>query len=389
MRRGIYDGNPREIEEKILPFSNPGFPEAGFPCQTAWMNPQSLLAILETPSPSGWEKAGQQQWMALAAQASDRVETDAYGNAWAVLEGAESEAPRVMLEAHADEIGFIVRHIDKKGFLAIGPIGGSDRTLAPARRISIFGAKGIVPGMIGNTAIHLRDTSKDKAPEWKDLFVDIGAKSPAEVAERGIRVGNPAVFESASTEFHGNHIVGRALDNRIGGFVLALALEELAKKRPAATTFAVNCVQEEIGSHGARMVAHRLAPSVALVFDVTHATDTPGIAVKEHGLVELGKGPALSHGAANHPLVVERLLAIAEQQSLPIQHEAISRSTRTDADVIYTARDGIPCALISIPLRYMHSPVEMAAFDDIQSAARLAAAFVSSLTTKDTFRIHG
>lgn len=366
-----------------------GIPVRSFCCQTARMKQNSLLQILEVPSPSGWEKAGQQRWIDLTTEVSDRVETDAYGNAWAVLKGTKKDAPRVMIEAHADEIGFIVRHIDENGFLSIGPIGGSDRTLAPARRISIFGSEGIVPGIIGNTAIHLRDTSKDKTPEWKDLFVDIGAKSAKEVAKRGIRVGNPAIFESTATEFHGKHIVGRALDNRIGGFALALALHELSKNRPDATTYAVNCVQEEIGSHGARMTAHRIDPSVALVFDVTHATDTPGIAVKEHGLVELGKGPAISHGAANHPLVVERLIAVAEKRKIPLQHEAISRSTRTDADVIYTARDGIPCALISIPLRYMHSPVEMAAYHDIESAAHLAAAFVKSLSEKDTFRIHG
>jgi len=353
------------------------------------VNRKTLLDILATPSPTGWEKAGQEKWMALAGGASDRIETDAYGNAWAVLEGSAGQAPSVMLEAHADEIGFIVRHVDENGFLSIGPLGGSDRTLAPARRISLFGSAGIVPGIIGNTAIHLRDTDKDKIPDWKDLFVDIGARSAAEVAERGIRVGCPALFESAATEFHGDHIVGRALDNRIGGYVLALALEQLRKKRPAATTFAVNCVQEEIGSHGARMAAHRLAPSVALVFDVTHATDTPGIPVKEHGLVKLGAGPALSHGAANHPLVVERLISTAKEQKIPLQHEAVSRSTRTDADVIYTSRDGIPCALISIPLRYMHSPVEMISMKDIESAARLAAAFIAGLSSKDTFHIHG
>ncbi len=353
------------------------------------MKLKSLLKILETPSPSGWEKAGQRQWMDLVGGVSDRVESDAYGNAWAVLEGKKSGAPRVMLEAHADEIGFIVRHVDENGFLSIGPIGGSDRTLAPARRISIFGAKGIVTGLIGNTAIHLRETSKDKAPEWKDLFVDIGAKSAKDVAARGIRVGNPAIFESGSAEFHGGHIVGRALDNRIGGFVLALALEELFGKRPTATTFAVNCVQEEIGCHGARMAAHRIDPAIALIFDVTHATDTPGIAVKEHGLVALGKGPTVAHGAANHPLVVERLIEVARKKKIPLQHEAISRSTSTDADVIYTARDGIPSALISIPLRYMHSPVEMASYEDIQAAAHLAAGFIASLSKTDTFRVHG
>lgn len=365
-------------------FSDPVWRE-----KLAAMNPTSLLEILEIPSPSGWEKPGQSRWIDLVRGVSDRVESDTYGNAWAVLEGSSDGAPRAMLEAHADEIGFIVRHIDEKGFLAIGPIGGSDRTLAPARKISIFGAKGIVPGIIGNTAIHLRDTSKDKTPDWKDLFVDIGANSAKEVAERGIRVGTPAIFDAGAAEFAGGRIVGRALDNRVGGFVLALVLEELFPNRPPATTVAVNCVQEEIGSHGARMVAHRINPAVALVFDVTHATDTPGIAVKEHGQIGLGDGPALSHGAANHPLVVERLLEVAEARQIPVQHEAISRSTRTDADVIYTTRDGIPCALISIPLRYMHSPVETAAYSDIQAAARLAAGFVDSLTADDSFRLHG
>jgi endoglucanase len=355
------------------------------------MNTTALLDILATPSPSGWEKAGQAKWIGLASKVSDKVETDAYGNAWAVLEGSEKSGPRVMLEAHSDEIGFIVRHIDDKGFLSIAPIGGSDRTLAAARRISIFGSKGIVGGVIGNTAIHLRKSDKDKIPEWKDHFVDVGAKSAAEAASLGLRVGNPAILDSASEEFSGGHLVGRALDNRIGGFVLSLVLEILhgGKSRPQATTFAVNCVQEEIGSHGAKMAAHRLAPTVALIFDVTHATDTPGIDVKEHGLVELGKGPTLSHGAANHPLVVARLIDVAGRENIPLQHEAISRSTSTDADVIYTALGGIPCALISIPLRYMHSPVETVSLEDIESAARLAAGFIASLSVGDTFRIHG
>ena len=344
------------------------------------MNTEKLLEILATPSPSGWEKAGQ------TATVSDRVEHDAYGNAWAVLEGVGG-SPRVMIEAHADEIGFIVRHIDEKGFLAIGPLGGSDRTLAPARRVKIFGSKGIVPGVIGNTAIHLRDTKKDKSPEWKDLFVDIGAGSAKEVADRGIRVGHPAIFEEAAVEFAGGRIVGRALDNRVGGFLLTRILRDLAEggSRPEATTFAVNAVQEEIGSHGARMAAHRLNPGVAIIFDVTHATDTPGINAKEHGLVELGKGPALSHGAANHPLVVGRLLEVADREKIPVQHEAVSRSTRTDADVIYTTREGIPSALISIPLRYMHSPVEMVSFADLELATRLAAGFIRSLTAADVF----
>ncbi|MFY8267967.1 MAG: M42 family metallopeptidase [Terrimicrobiaceae bacterium] len=353
------------------------------------MKTKNLLEILATPSPSGWEKEGQKLWVENVKTVADRVESDPHGNAWAVLDGSDAKAPRVMLEAHADEIGFIVRHIDDKGFLAVGPIGGSDRTLASARRIRLFGSKGVVPGVIGNTAIHLRDTSKDKPAEWKDLFIDVGASSAKDVAKLGIRVGTPAIFVDDAIEFSKDLIVGRALDNRIGGFILASVLAELhgAKKRPQASTCALNAVQEEIGCHGARMAAHRIRPSVAIVFDVTHSTDTPGINVKEHGLVELGKGPAISHGAANHPLVMQRLIDIAEKNKIPLQHEAVSRSTSTDADVIYTSRDGVPCGLISVPLRYMHSPVEMISLADARNAAKLAAAFIRSLDKSDTFRV--
>jgi endoglucanase len=353
------------------------------------MKTKTLLEILATPSPSGWERDGQKLWLQAVKPLADRVESDPHGNAWAVLEGSDSKAPRVMLEAHADEIGFIVRHIDDKGFLAVGPIGGSDRTLAPARRLRLFGSKGVVPGVIGNTAIHLRDKGNDKLPEWKDLYIDVGASNAKEVENLGIRVGTPAIFVDDAIEFSKDRIVGRALDNRIGGFVLANVLAELhgAKKRSKASTFAVNAVQEEIGCRGAQMAAHRIRPQVALVFDVTHATDTPGINVKEHGLVELGKGPTISHGAANHPLVMKRLIDVAEKEKIPLQHEAVSRSTSTDADVIYTSRDGVACGLISIPLRYMHSPVEMVSLSDARHAARLAAAFIRSLEKGDTFRL--
>ena len=355
------------------------------------MKTKNLLEILSIPSPSGWEKEGQQLWIKNNAPFADRVESDPYGNAWAVLDGSDAQAPRVMLEAHADEIGFIVRHIDDKGFLAVGPIGGSDRTLASARRIRLFGSKGIVPGVIGNTAIHLRDKANEKPPEWKDLFIDIGASSAKEVEKLGIRVGTPAIFVDDAIEFAEDRIVGRALDNRIGGFILTLVLEELraGKKRPLATTFAANAVQEEVGCRGAQMVAHRIRPSVAIVFDVTHATDTPGISVKENGLVELGTGPTMSHGAANHPLVMQRLIDVAKKLKIPVQHEAVSRSTSTDADVIYTTRDGIPCGLISIPLRYMHSPVETISLADVGHAASLAAGFIRSLQKSDTFHVLG
>jgi endoglucanase len=351
------------------------------------MKTSHLLEILATPSPSGWERDGQKLWIKNIKPHADRIESDPHGNAWAVLEGSEAKAPRVMLEAHADEIGFIVRHIDDKGFLAVGPIGGSDRTLAPARRIRLFGSKGVVPGVIGNTAIHIRDKSNDKALDWKELYIDVGASNAKEVEKLGIRVGTPAIFVDDAIEFENDRIVGRALDNRIGGFVLATALEELhrGKSRPKASTYAVNAVQEEIGCRGAQMAAHRIRPQVALVFDVTHATDTPGIDCNRFGKVTLGGGPTVSHGTANHPLVVEKIMKVAQAGKIPLQHEASSRFTGTDTDKIFHTREGVPSALVSLPLRSMHSVVETAHLDDVAATIELLAGFVASLKAKDTF----
>jgi endoglucanase len=320
-------------------------------------------------------------------QLTDSVASDAYGNAWATLRGDAGDKVSVMLEAHADEIGFTVRHIDEKGFVTLAPIGGSDRTLAAARRIRIFGDEGEVTGVIGNTAIHLRDRDKDKVLEWKDHFVDIGASSAEEAAKLGVRVGHAAIYCDEAQELPSGRIVGRAIDNRISGYLLARVLAELAEgnSRPYATTVAVNAVQEEIGSFGVRMVSHRLNPEVALVFDVTHATDTPGINAREHGAVELGKGPTVAHGAANHPLVVQRLMKVAADGGIPIQHEAISGSTRTDTDAVYVTRQGIPCALVSLPLRYMHSPTELIDLRDVENAVKLVVGFVRSITADDTF----
>jgi putative aminopeptidase FrvX len=346
-----------------------------------------LLDLLGTPSPTGWEAAGQRVWAERMRGVADSVESDAYGNTWAILHGNGGQSINVMLEAHADEIGFIVKHIDEKGFLTLAPIGGSDRTIAAARRIRIFGDKGEVHGVIGNIAIHLRDTEKDKVLEWKDHFADIGASSAEDVAALGIRPGHAAIYRDEAEELPNGRFVGRAIDNRISGYLLSRVFAELAKEsaRPFATTLAVNAVQEEIGSFGARMVSHRLNPHVALVFDVTHATDTPGMNLKEHGRVELGKGPAVAHGAANHPLVVKRLVEVAERENLPLQHEAISNSTRTDADAVFVTRQGIPTALVSLPLRYMHSPTELIDMSDVETAIKLVTGFVSSLTANDTF----
>ncbi|MEM7698192.1 MAG: M42 family metallopeptidase [Verrucomicrobiota bacterium] len=352
------------------------------------MDKDFLYTLLNTPSPTGFETPGQRLWADHCRQFADRVESDAYGNAWAIVEGGDEAAPTLMIEAHADEIGFMVKHVEKEGFLRIDRIGGSDWANARGRRLTFFGDKGEVAGIIGNTAIHIRDRKDgEKAPEIHELFVDIGAGSADEVAEMGIRVGHPAVYADASVPFGKNGIVGRALDNRIGGFIISEVAKALTDERPTATCLALNAVQEEIGGFGARMASYSLKPDFCLVLDVTHATDSPDISAAKHGKVTLGGGPAISHGTANHPLIVERLIELAKAEEIPLQHESSSRYTGTDTDSIYYQRGGIPSALISLPLRYMHSIVEMADFDDVEKVISLMTAFVRSIKSGDDFRV--
>ncbi|MEM9015865.1 MAG: M42 family metallopeptidase [Verrucomicrobiota bacterium] len=347
-----------------------------------------LYELLNTPSPTVFESKGQRVWANRCREFADSVESDAYGNAWATVKGANDPAPTVMIEAHADEIGFMVKQIDDNGFLRVDRIGGSDWATARGRRLTIFGDKGDVLGIIGNTAIHIRDRKDgEKAPEVHELFVDIGASSKGEVEEMGIRVGHPGVYADSAEPFGKNGIVGRALDNRIGGFIISEVLRNLSIERPTATCQALNAVQEEIGGYGATMAAYTLKPDICLVLDVTHATDSPDIKQAQHGEVVLGGGPSLTHGTANHPLIVERLIELAREHDISVQHEASSRFTGTDTDSIYHQRGGIPSALVSLPLRYMHSIVEMADFGDVEQVIQLMTAFVQSIAADEKFAI--
>jgi endoglucanase len=350
-----------------------------------------LFELLRTPSPTGFESGGQRVWAKYVRQFADRVENDAYGTAWATLDGSAKKPRRVMIEAHADEIGFIVKHITKEGWLRVDRIGGSDTATARGRRLDILADRGVVRGIIGNTAIHLRKDSlnDEKAPKIHELYVDVGASTDAEVKKMGIRVGHPAVYADAAEDFGHGRVVGRALDNRLGGFILAQVLARLSKnrKRLRSTVIAVNAVQEEIGGHGAKMVAHRLMPDVCIVLDVTHATDTPGIDNAIHGEVKLGAGPSITHGTCNHPNVVRRIMDVAAAADIPLQHESSSRYSGTDTDVIFDTREGIPSGLISFPLRYMHSVVEMCDLRDIERTVELVAAFAESVVEGDEFGV--
>ena len=355
------------------------------------MSPASktfLLDLLSTPSPTGFEHRGQRKWAAQVRHHADRVESDAYGTAWATLDGS-GDGRRLMFEAHADEIGYMVKFISKDGFIFVDRVGGSDVATARGRRVEIFGDKGSVRGVIGNIAIHIRDRDDEKVPKVHELAIDIGASSAKEVAKAGIRVGHPAIYADGVEEIGADKLCGRALDNRVGGFIIAEVIARLSKRksRLPTTVYAVNAVQEEIGGNGARMIAHRLMPDVAIVLDVTHATDTPNVDEKKHGSVKLGGGPSLTHGGANHVEVVKRLIEVAEKAKIPLQHEASSRFTGTDTDVIFNQQSGIPSALVSLPLRYMHSVVEMAHFDDIEATIRLLTAFAESVKAKDEFSV--
>lgn len=348
-----------------------------------------LENLLITPSPTGYESVGQKVWKEYLSDIADRVESDAYGSAVAKMD-INSDVITVMLEAHADEIGMIVQHIGDDGFITLNKLGGSDSTIARAKRVHIHSKNGKVSGVIGNTAIHLQENKNGggKEPAWKDIFVDIGV-SNREEALKLIQVGDPVTYTDEVELLNDEIITARALDNRIGGFAIAQVMKNLKKRKKnlKVNVIALNSVQEEVGGFGARMMSYRHMPDVALVTDVTHATDSPGINQKEHGSVKMGEGPSVQHGGANHPKLVAFIEDVAEKKKIGIQHEATSVRTGTDTDSIFYQRTGIPSALISLPLRYMHSPVETANLNDVKHLIDLMTETVLSMEPDQSFTV--
>lgn len=348
-----------------------------------------LEQLLVTPSPTGFESAGQKIWTGYTEGFSDEVQSDAYGSAVAKL-NTSFDVVTVMLEAHCDEIGMIVQHITDEGYVFVNKLGGSDSTIARAKRVFIHTSDGIVSGVVGNTAIHLQENKNGggKQPAWKDIFVDIGASSKEE-ALKMVQVGDPITYADDFEFLSDDILTGRALDNRIGGYMIAEVLRNLSERRDElkVNVMALNSVQEEVGGYGARMMSYRLDPDMALVTDVTHATDTPGIDNKEHGLVKLKEGPVIQHGGANHPKIVEFIEQVSKNKEITIQHEATSVRTGTDTDSIFHQKAGIPSALISLPLRYMHSPVETASMKDVNALIELMTESVLALEPDQTFSV--
>jgi putative aminopeptidase FrvX len=352
------------------------------------MTPESLRflkKLLDTPGPSSFEAAPARVWRAEAESFADSVHADVAGNSFAALEA--QTGPRLMLAGHIDEIGVMVTHIDDEGYLSFDGIGGWDHQVFVGQRVILLGRGGPVSGVVGKKAIHLMEREeREKVSKIEDLWIDVGAANRAE-AETRIRIGDPGVLAAGVLEFPNGRLVSRSIDNRIGAFVVLEALRLLSGQRPQAAVTAVATTREEIAATGggARSSANRLEPDVALVVDVTHATDYPGIEKRKHGDYRLGGGPAISRGASVSELVFELLVETAESESIPYTIEAASRDTHTDAEAIFNAHRGVATGLVSVPNRYMHSPNEMVALDDLDRTSRLLAAFARKLRPDTSF----
>lgn len=346
-----------------------------------------LERLLDAAGPSGFETRPSRVWKEEARGFAERVWTDVHGNAYATV--GEARRPRVMLAGHVDEIGFQITWVNEEGFIHFDGIGGWDPQVLVGQRVRILGKDGEVPGVVGKKPIHLmQPEERKKVSEIRDLWVDVGAASAEEVKDLGIRVGDPGVLASGFQRLAGDRVVSRAIDNRVGAYVVLEALRLLAEDpAPVAGCVAVATVQEEIGysGGGARSAAFALEPDAALVVDVTFATDVPDVPKKEVGEHKLGGGPVLSRGSATNAAVFDRLVAEAEGRDIPYSVQAAPRATRTDADGIFLVRGGVPTGLVSIPNRYMHSPSEMVSASDLDRAAQLLAAFVRSLDRDSSF----
>jgi putative aminopeptidase FrvX len=352
------------------------------------VTPESLAflkTLLDTPGPSSFEAAPARAWRAEAQRFADSVSADVAGNSFATLDSKASL--RLMFAGHIDEIGIMVTHVDDEGYLSFDGIGGWDQQVFVGQRVVLLGRLGRVTGVVGKKAIHLMDKDeRDKVSKVEDLWIDIGAVDRAE-AESRIRIGDPGVLAAGVIEFPNGRLVSRSIDNRIGAFVVLEALRLLATDRPRASVSAVATTREEIAATGggARSSASRLEPDVAIVVDVTHATDYPGVDKRKHGDYRLGSGPTISRGASVSEIVFELLIETAESERIPYRIEAASRDTHTDAEAIFNAHRGVATGLVSVPNRYMHSPNEMVALDDLERTARLLAAFARKLGPDTSF----
>lgn len=338
-----------------------------------------LYAYLNNPSPVGFEAQGQKIWLNYLKPYIDDKIIDSYGTAVGVINPGKKH--KVVIEAHSDEISWFVKFISDDGYLFLERNGGSDHQIAPSMRVNIHGDKGIVLGVFGWPAIHVRDPAKEEQPSKNNLFIDVGAKDKAEVLSMGIRVGTVITYVDGLTELNKKYLTGRALDNRMGGFIIAQVARQLKEKKIKLpfTLYVVNSVQEEIGLRGAEMISRRLKPDMAICTDVTHDTHSPVYNRRTQGDIACGRGPVLTTGPAVQNNFLKFITDIADKKKIAFQRAAVSRSTGTDTDSFAYSAEGVPSALISLPLKYMHTTVETVQKEDIQGCIDLFIAVLQSL----------
>jgi putative aminopeptidase FrvX len=341
---------------------------------------------LNNASPTGFESSGQRIWLDHIKPYVEGYFTDNYGTAVAVVN--PSAKYKVVIEAHADEISWFVHYITNEGFIYVRRNGGSDHMIAPSKRVDIHTDKGIVKAVFGWPAIHVRSGKNDPTPALDNIFLDCGCASKEDVEKLGVHVGCVITYEDEFMVLNGNTFVGRALDNRMGGFMIA-EVARLLKEQKVKLPFGLyitNSVQEEVGLRGAEMIVERIQPNLALVTDVTHDTQTPMMNKVQSGDVACGKGPVLSYGPAVHNKLLKMVVNAAEKEKLPFQRAAVSRATGTDTDAFAYGAAGVPSALISLPLRYMHTTVESVNRQDVENVIKLILATLRSLEGNEDMR---
>jgi putative aminopeptidase FrvX len=352
------------------------------------MRPQSLdilRALANAPSPSGYEQPAARVYREYTQSFADRVTTDVSGNVIAAL---NPDAPiRIMLAGHIDEIGFVIHFIGEDGLLHFGGIGGHDDVTPVGQRVWVHG-KERVPGVVGSLAFHLQDAAEQsKRPQIKNLWIDIGATSRTE-AEALVQLGDPVTFQQEFQPLHGDRATARGFDNKAGVFIVAEALRLLREGgglHSQVGVYAVATVQEEIGSRGLQTAAFGIKPLTGIAVDMDHATDYPQINQRQHGVLEIGKGPAVSRGPNVNHVVFDLITAAARDENIPYQVSVFAKATPTDAAPMQINRTGIATGLVGVPLRYMHTPSELLSLTDVENCARLVAAYCRQIGPETDF----
>lgn len=348
------------------------------------MSKQFLEKYLNTASPTGYESSGQKVWMDYIRPFVDEIKTDAYGTAYGII-NPEAQY-KVVIEAHADEISWYVNYITDNGLIYVVRNGGSDHQIAPSKMVNIHTKNGIVKGVFGWPAIHTRKSGKEQSPQLDNIWIDVGAKDKAAVEALGIHVGCVITYPDTFSQLN-DYYVCRALDNRIGGYMIAEVARLIHENQNQLDfgLYITNSVQEEVGLNGARMITDTIQPNVAIVTDVTHDTTTPMIDKKKEGETSCGKGPVIAYAPAVHNNLRELIIATAEKENIQFQRAACSRFTGTDTDAFAYSNGGVPSALLSLPLRYMHTTVEMVHQEDVQNLIQLMYKSVLNIKNGDTF----